>query len=754
VNADGTYTYTPNADYFGPDSFTYRVNDGSLDSNVATVSITVASGGLPTNIVPGAQAINEDAIRVFSGASAPRVADSDSPTLTVTLSVSNGTVSLGSTSGLTFTSGDGNADATVTFSGSVADINAALDGLAYAPAADYNGPATLTISSTDGTSTDVDTVSISVNPVNDGPVASSTAATVSEDGMLAGVLPAATDADLDSLTYSVASGPSNGALGLNADGTYTYTPAANFSGVDSFTYEVFDGSAFSAPATVTITVAPVNDAPSVSSLAVAVNEDSALNGTLPAATDADLDALTYSAVTGPANGTLVLNADGTYRYTPAANWSGTDSFTFKVNDGAVDSATATVTITVVAVNDAPTVVVPMPDQSVTPADAFSFAVPAGVFLDAESIPVLSATLADGSPLPAWLGFDALTGTFSGTAPAGFGALSVRITASDGALSASSTFTLTEQPVPAPAPRIVLPVFQADAPRPLSQPGAVPAAMPGATAPQGPVFPDLALGQPVDTTVAASNLGAGGDAAGSGPVQAPFDLNALLPTAPGAADRIAFPVIRVSALEAASFVATRDGAPLTFGGHRLFVFHGIPNAQLTRDGFGSVQVPEDAFAHTDPAAVVRLEARLADGSPLPAWLTFDRMRGTFRGVPPADARGSLEIEVIARDDQGREARTRFEMLVDDLRAEELQRLAAMPDLVLGLDVDGKEKEKARLKAEAEKARSEGKGRPEHPAPAGAQPAASFTEQMRLAKASRDPLLDRIARATRETPPNRN
>jgi hypothetical protein len=111
-----------------------------------------------------------------------------------------------------------------------------------------------------------------------------------------------------------------------------------------------------------------------------------------------------------------------------------------------------------------------------------------------------------------------------------------------------------------------------------------------------------------------------------------------------------------------------------------------------------------------------------------------------------------VEVIARDDQGREARTRFEMLVEDLRAD-LERLEA-PDLVLGLDVDAKEKEKARLKAEAEKARAEPKPGAARPAgEAAGQPAASFTDQMRVAKASRDPLLDRITRATRDTPPTR-
>src|SRR6185436_16139297 len=117
------------------------------------------------------------------------VADPDSGALTVTLSVTNGVISLGSLAGLSFTSGDGSGDATMTFSGTVADINAALDGLGYSPAADYNGPATLTISSYDGTTTDVDSVSIAVSPVNDAPVAANTSVSVNEDTALNGTLP-------------------------------------------------------------------------------------------------------------------------------------------------------------------------------------------------------------------------------------------------------------------------------------------------------------------------------------------------------------------------------------------------------------------------------------------------------------------------------------------------------------------------------------------------------------------------------------
>ena len=153
-------------------------------------------------------------------------------------------------------------------------------------------------------------------------------------------------------------GPAHAAdFHLHADGSYDYTPAANFNGTDTFTYQANDGTDNSNVATVTITVSPVNDAPVAVDDSASTNEDTTLTvaapGVLGNDTDVDADPLTAALVTDVAHGTLALAADGSYTYTPAANFNGTDSFTYKVNDGSVDSTVATVTITVNAVNDAP-----------------------------------------------------------------------------------------------------------------------------------------------------------------------------------------------------------------------------------------------------------------------------------------------------------------------------------------------------------------------------------------------------------------
>src|SRR5205807_1992795 len=160
----------------------------------------------------------------------------------------------------------------------------------------------------------------------------------------------ATDADGDTLTYSVVAGPAHGALSGVAPNV-TYTPAANYNGPDSFTFKANDGTVDSNRATVTLTVTAVNAAPVPGALPVSTKQDTAKAIGLTA-TDVDGDALTYAVVTAPAHGTLSGTAPN-LTYTPAAGYFGSDSFTFKANDGTVDSAAATVSVTVAHVNHAP-----------------------------------------------------------------------------------------------------------------------------------------------------------------------------------------------------------------------------------------------------------------------------------------------------------------------------------------------------------------------------------------------------------------
>ena len=172
-----------------------------------------------------------------------------------------------------------------------------------------------------------------------------------------------TDEEGEPLTAVLVAGPASGTLDLDADGSFVYTPNADFNGIDSFDYVANDGTDNSLPAVVSITVTPENDAPVATADAYSIDEDGQLTkvaalGVL--ANDTDVDGDTLSAVlvplTGPANGTLVLNSDGSFVYTPNDDFNGTDGFDYVANDGTDDSAQVSVTITIISINDAPTAV--------------------------------------------------------------------------------------------------------------------------------------------------------------------------------------------------------------------------------------------------------------------------------------------------------------------------------------------------------------------------------------------------------------
>jgi VCBS repeat-containing protein len=204
-------------------------------------------------------------------------------------------------------------------------------------------------------------VTVDFPGVNDAPAAGDDAYTTNEDEALAVAAPGllANDADPEgrAMIASIVSGPVQGAVSLHADGSFTYAPVANFNGTDRFTYKVTDSDgAESSPATVTITVTPVNDPPVALGETYVTAEDTTLTAPAPGvlANDTDVDGSALSAVveSTASSGALVLNADGSFTYTPAPNFNGTDQFTYRATDGAL-SSTATVTIRVTPVNDPP-----------------------------------------------------------------------------------------------------------------------------------------------------------------------------------------------------------------------------------------------------------------------------------------------------------------------------------------------------------------------------------------------------------------
>merc|ERR1712096_87485 len=214
--------------------------------------------------------------------------------------------------------------------------------LVYTPNTDFTGSDSFTFKVNDGTADSPEaSVTLIVAPIQDAPVATAREVKTEEDTTVNIVL-AGTDVDegeQEKLSYAVLRLPTQGILSGEAP-NLVYTPNTDFNGSDSFTFQVNDGTADSPEASVNLTVTPIQDAPVATTQKVETEEDTAVNVVL-AATDSDQDNLIFVVVASPTKGVLSGEAPNLV-YTPNANFNGSDSFTFKVNDGKTDSAEATV----------------------------------------------------------------------------------------------------------------------------------------------------------------------------------------------------------------------------------------------------------------------------------------------------------------------------------------------------------------------------------------------------------------------------
>ncbi len=191
-------------------------------------------------------------------------------------------------------------------------------------------------------------------PTNNSPIAGNDSFTFSENSSNnpLNVLVNDSDSDGDTLAVSIDTQPANGTLSINQNNLF-YTPDSDFTGVDTFIYQVDDGKGASDTATVNLSVTNVNDIPVVGNDSVATNEDTAVTiDVLANDSDADGDNLTIASVASPNNGFTSI-VDNQIVYTPAANFNGIDSFSYEISDGNGGSETATVSINVAAVNDKP-----------------------------------------------------------------------------------------------------------------------------------------------------------------------------------------------------------------------------------------------------------------------------------------------------------------------------------------------------------------------------------------------------------------
>ena len=224
------------------------------------------------------------------------------------------------------------------------------------PASGESGEATISILLNDGVRSESVSQSFSIT-VNAIPVATSASVTTTEDHDASGTLQGS-DLDGDSLSYSIVTPPQHGAVTLEGGNgpAYSYSPDDNYHGTDSFSYRVHDGAADSNTATISLTIDSINDVPLSFDSSDTADEDSDASGTLQGS-DIDGDSLSYSIVTPPQHGVVILEggSGATYNYSPAANYHGTDSFSYKTNDGNADSSTATISLTINSINDAPVI---------------------------------------------------------------------------------------------------------------------------------------------------------------------------------------------------------------------------------------------------------------------------------------------------------------------------------------------------------------------------------------------------------------
>ncbi|RSO82420.1 tandem-95 repeat protein [Acinetobacter pittii] len=446
IDAQGTITFTPNTGFSGQESFNYSISDGQGGTSTANQIISIAP------------VANDDTATVDEG-----------DTVVIAVKGNDTDAEDGTPSGVvTIVGGPANGTVTVNANGTVSYVHNGSE--------TTSDSFTYTVTDSNGVVSNTATVNITVNPVNDAPVANDDTATVDEgDTVVIAVKGNDTDAEdgTPAGVVTIVGAPANGTVTVNANGTVSYVHDGSETTSDSFTYTVTDSNGVvSNTATVNITVNPVNDAPVALNDTATVDEgDTVVIAVKGNDTDAE-DGTPSGVVTivgAPANGTVTVNANGTVSYVHNGSETTSDSFTYTVTDSnGVVSNTATVNINVTLneqdVNDnAP--VFEDPNNPGTPVASYTFnydenssdAYVIGTVkaTDADAGTTLSYSISSGNG-NGWFEIDASTGEISLTA-AGVAAAAndfetlanihnLVVTATDGTNSSNINVTLNEQDV--------------------------------------------------------------------------------------------------------------------------------------------------------------------------------------------------------------------------------------------------------------------------------------------------------------------
>ena len=609
---NGRYRYTAQPDFFGEVTLRYAIENEQGFPVWSTVTIDV----LPVEDVPVALddtlETREDApLLVFRDVLLANDSDADPQAIFI--------AGFGEMYGL-----------------SVVDIgNGQLE---ISPDENFNGSAWFDYTLSDSTGlTDTARVNVWVEPENDPPVINLVPIMRGlEDEAFYGALPAgfATDPDGDILSISVR-GKDGTALPdwLTYDGatrSLAGQPPADFNGSVVLEVVASDGE-FDTVRELIVSIEPVNDAPVIGSGIddIDANEDNSFAMALRSDAFADIDSATLDytltlADGSPAPDWIVFDGN-VVKGTPPANFNGTIALVISASDGEF-SVSEAFALNIAPENDAPVVANHMGDAIYAEDTAISLAIPAGTFADVDGDAlVLTAGLAGGEALPAWLSFDGER--FSGIPPQDFnGELSVEVNASDGEYSASTTFALIIAAVN-DAPAVLVPL--ADLAAVEDTPFSIALPTDGIVDVDGDILDfnvTLADGESLPEWLHFTGTALEGTP--------PPDFNGTIGLLLVASDG----ELRTAESFALSISAVNDAPVL------LAPFAGLNSAEDAPIAF---DLPLDQFADVD-GDMLAYSLRQADGSDLPAWLSFDAETGQLSGTPPVDFNGPFDLVLTASD----------------------------------------------------------------------------------------------------------
>lgn len=427
-----------------------------------------------------------------------------------------------------------------------------------------------------------------------------------------------------------------GQVYYSEDGKISYSPPEGFIGSEGVYVTISDGE-IEKTVFLKISVVEPNKAVVVSSQISdqQVAEEASWRFEIPADAffDADGDIISYSLSLEDGSDLpswLYFEAETrTLSGTPPQDFNGTLNVRVTASDGASEASDVFV-LEITPVNDAPVIADSLDDQSVAEDTAVNFVLPEDVFTDVDGDDLtLSASLSDGSALPAWLSFDPDTRTFSGTPPQDYdGSVDITVTASDGELTASDTFTLDFTPVN-------------DAP-------VIAEALADQTSDEDAVL-SFVLPEDAFTDVDGDTLNLSATLANGTALPAWLSFDAETRTFSGTPPQDFNGVLSVSVTASDGFLSASDTFELeiTPVNDAPLVAEALADQASDEDVAVSFVLPEGAFSDVDGDSLV-LSASLADGAELPNWLSFDAATRSFTGTPPQNYNGALDIRVTASD----------------------------------------------------------------------------------------------------------